>query len=1178
MKPSRLLLLAVLASAISAYAFAAASAPPEKAAPPAAPAAAVAAATALSPETVKVIREESIYIPYTKLREVFEKEGRGVFLPYEKFQALWQAARDSGRPPGEAKPPVDALITEIDNKATIGKDVVKVAAVLKIEVLKEGWVEVPLRLGDVGLAQATLDDQPARLVADPGGGYKLLVEKKGKAPQSFTLALGFAKAYTKAPGQNSVSFESPQAPVSKWEMRIPESGVKVNIHPLLAATEVPPAAGAKADETVVQAFVGAAPTVRIDWTPKAEGAKGLEALASVKVEQQTAIDEGVTRTRATLAYEISRAELARLEVEVPADQKVVNVFDANVREWSVAPAGDTQKVSVQLFEPAKAAQNLVVELEKFGGDQALDVKVPVVKALNVGRQQGVVVIQVASGLRAEAAERSGLAQLDAGELPPGLAQGKWDFSYRYAALPFGLMLRVEKVQPRIIADTLAEMHLATEELWMRLVTVYTIERAGVFRLELDVPEGFDVRRVTGVQAGDAPPAQVDAHHLEGEKKTRLVVNLSRKALGKVALEVHLHRPLREPDLLAPTGKAAAIALPLPRVVPASVQRETGRLIVYSPESITINPTQSDGLRSITVSEALRGLPGTGGSAERAVLAFAYTQDPVTLAVAAERRKPHVTVRQLLVARIDSGVVKYEATFFYDILYSGVKSLRVDVPKDLAPDVRVVTDRVRRQVIEDAAALKDLAEGYEAWSLAGETEFLGQVQVRLAWERKIEKLDIGKSVSLAIPRLIPRGVYRAWGQIVLAKTETLDIQEAAEPGKVTGLRPIDPQNDLMPGASVPGAARALEFQEDWTLTVVATMYKLEDVKRTSIERALVRTVVTRGDRWPVQALYRMRSARQRLMIKLPAGVTFDTEPVRLNGRPVGLERGEAEGSTFFVPLVGQKADETFLLELRYSVPAGAVRVECPAFPEEPAIQKVFLSIYLPQEWDYLGSVGPWTDEIVWDVTRSGLKPRARQEDKFLIKDWVRKDLAVQGNPEENFPTDGRHYLFEAVGPAAPPAGALRLVAMDHDWLAAAIFGAVLLVGIILMFTRAAVRLVAAGAFIVLLVLVGVFAPTFARQAVNLVLVAAVFIVLVLWALWYVLWTRPRDPRVIARRKAHEAARQAAAQARAAKPPAPAPPPAAPPPGGGQAGGLGGPPPSTGGRTGPQAGGQGGSSHA
>ena len=40
-----------------------------------------------------VLQEQSIYIPYEKLREVFEREGRGVFLPYDQFQALWQAAR-----------------------------------------------------------------------------------------------------------------------------------------------------------------------------------------------------------------------------------------------------------------------------------------------------------------------------------------------------------------------------------------------------------------------------------------------------------------------------------------------------------------------------------------------------------------------------------------------------------------------------------------------------------------------------------------------------------------------------------------------------------------------------------------------------------------------------------------------------------------------------------------------------------------------------------------------------------------------------------------------------------------------------------------------------------------------------------------------------------------------------
>ena len=44
-------------------------------------------------------------------------------------------------------------------------------------------------------------------------GYRLLVEKKGKQPQQIELALEYAKAITKAPGQNSVSFQASQAPV-----------------------------------------------------------------------------------------------------------------------------------------------------------------------------------------------------------------------------------------------------------------------------------------------------------------------------------------------------------------------------------------------------------------------------------------------------------------------------------------------------------------------------------------------------------------------------------------------------------------------------------------------------------------------------------------------------------------------------------------------------------------------------------------------------------------------------------------------------------------------------------------------------------------------------------------------------------------------------------------------------
>ena len=187
------------------------------------------------------LREQEIYIPYEKLRGVFEKHGRGVFLPYEKFEELWKAAQDKTRPAAEARPPVGAVITEIENEAVVAKDVVQVTAHMKIDLLTEGWHEVPLRLADAAIVRATINNEPARLLGGANEDHRLLIEKKGKQPEQIELVLEYARAIARSPGQNSVSFQAPQAAVSRWKVRIPQAGVKVNLHPLIAATEVPPA-------------------------------------------------------------------------------------------------------------------------------------------------------------------------------------------------------------------------------------------------------------------------------------------------------------------------------------------------------------------------------------------------------------------------------------------------------------------------------------------------------------------------------------------------------------------------------------------------------------------------------------------------------------------------------------------------------------------------------------------------------------------------------------------------------------------------------------------------------------------------------------------------------------------------------------------------------------------------
>ncbi len=698
-------------------------------------------------------------------------------------------------------------------------------------------------------------------------------------------------------------------------------------------------AAKKSEETVMLAFVGAAPTVRIDWTPKAEGATGLAAMASVQAEQQVWISEGVARTRTTLTYAISRAELGQLMIDVPADQKVVNVFDANVRQWSVETVEGRQRITAQLFEPAKSTQQVTVELEKFTGDKVRDtIEVPVVKAVGVGqqqRQQGVLVVQIAEGLRAEAAKANGLLQVDAKELPPALQRDQWAFSYRYATADYQLALSIEKVQPQIVVDSLVEAYLEPERLSLDLAAIYTIEKAGVFRLELDIPAGYEVRQVRGAALAGAAPVQVDTHHLEGQKKTRLVVNLSRKAIGT-------GRPggpvAERPESARASGadrQDGGHRHGDPAAAPGTAERATGRLVIYAPESLRVNPRKSrrpaerllqGSLRRDAIgptTEARRSPAGAGlrlhAGADRV---DAYGRAPQTAG--------HGAPTSGGPGRGGRGEVPNQLP-----LQCPVQRRQVAADRRAGGGGRRAARQHARRTREDhRPAARRFGQELVAWSLSGESELIGGGRIELSWEKKIEKLDVGKSVELPLPYLKPQQVDLAWGQIVLVKSETIDVHESGEP---KSLRPIDPQHDLM--SPVASAARAFEFHDDWTLSITATRYQLEEIKRTSIERAVVRMVVTPAKIISVQALYRLRSARQRLAVHLPEGAAFDTQPLRINGHPVALEKGRQ--NEYFVPLVATTADMPFVLELRYTLEGDGSQLDLPDFPQEPAVVKAYL---------------------------------------------------------------------------------------------------------------------------------------------------------------------------------------------------------------------------------------------
>ncbi len=535
----------------------------------------------------------------------------------------------------------------------------------------------------------------------------------------------------------------------------------------------------------------------------------------------------------------------------------------------------------------------------------------------------------------------------------------------------------------------------------------------------------------GNPAQQAAAVQVDSHHLEGEKKNRLVVNLARKALGRVALAVQLQKDLQEANLLTPTGKASDIPLPIPQVAAGTVERATGRLLIYAPESLRVNPGKTEGLRSISFQEALEGMaaaPRPSAAQGRPVLAFAFTQEPTTLRLAAERQKPQVIIRQMLVVRVEQGMVKYQATFHYTILYSGVKSLRIDVPAELAAlGLQNNTPAIRDKVMDPRP--DGLAKGYAAWSFSGESELIGAGDIELVWQKKLDNLALGKPVELRRAQADPAASAGRQSCLGTDRADQGRIARRSAVGRVEGLAADRPAAR----SGGPGQRRRLGLSNSTTIGACPPP-SLDTRRRKSSRPASTGPWCGWSLLRPTRLPYRRSIGCKASSNALPSTCRArpSSTPSRC-GSPAS--RCNCKGSTGNTPCRCWRATRTSpsCWNCDTRSPSTETRLELPTFPEGAAVQKVYLCVYLPATQALLGSVGPWSQESSGPSKMSPGGESSALGDDALIS-WVQEGTVSAGKAAGSFLPDGTRYLFSAIRPAAPPAGSLQLHAFNERGLA------------------------------------------------------------------------------------------------------------------------------------------------
>jgi hypothetical protein len=330
-----------------------------------------------------------------------------VVISVPDYRALRVKAYPTERAP--EPPPVDATLTRVEYDLRVDSDLASGHATLTVDVLKNGWVRVPIPSG-LFVREAKLDGKPLSLAppAAPtdAGQLSALLSHPGRSVISLEIALPIAASA----GEERLLIPSTFSGVTKVTLEIPRSGVDLSLNGGLFSDSADlPNGGGK-------------------WTVYGKGAEPMTFAWRRKVEDHHAtlplrmrgtltqfvgLGEDSTSLIANVNLEITQGAAKEARIQFPDNVTINQVQGALVADWEVKPG----ELRVTFLEPIEQAASFVINGEAaIPHDGAIDV--PMLRLTGTERDTGGLAVDVlgAGEIKEDNVKTLGLERVDASDL------------------------------------------------------------------------------------------------------------------------------------------------------------------------------------------------------------------------------------------------------------------------------------------------------------------------------------------------------------------------------------------------------------------------------------------------------------------------------------------------------------------------------------------------------------------------------------------------------------------------------------------------------------------------------------------------------------------------------------------------------------------------------------------
>ena len=321
-----------------------------------------------------------------------------VVLPLEEYRAL--RAKAYPPEPEPEPPPVDATLTRVEYDLRVTGESAVGEARLTVDVLKDGWVEVPIPAGLL-VREARLDGRPVALVEAPSP--HVLLSRPGRS----VLSLQTAFPVLSAAGTESLTLPASSSPLTRASLVVPRSGVELTAGGGFLADR-----SESASESRFVAYGRTGEALRFSWRRKREANSASRPLRlRGSVTEVVGLGEDGAQISANVTIEVVQGLAPAVTLALDDGTVVNQVSGAAVGDWESRPGA----LTVTFLEPVDGSTSFVLAGEARTPRDGT-ISVPLLRLPAAERETGGVAVEVLGAGEIRDQAPRGLEAADASDL------------------------------------------------------------------------------------------------------------------------------------------------------------------------------------------------------------------------------------------------------------------------------------------------------------------------------------------------------------------------------------------------------------------------------------------------------------------------------------------------------------------------------------------------------------------------------------------------------------------------------------------------------------------------------------------------------------------------------------------------------------------------------------------